>query len=93
MDTQLINKLDELFKLLDNLDCIKNLERIKNINDPILLELINKYRNNPSIENKKELYKNELFLEYIKNEQELNYLIMEINNKFKRGNNCENNKW
>ena len=92
MDLELQMKLNELYNLLDNLDCIKNIERIKkNIPDD-LIKLINNFRDNPTIENKIKLYKNEIFLEYIKNETELNYLIMEINNKFKvkRGN-CESN--
>ena len=92
MDLELQIKLNELYNLLDNLDCIKNLERIKNNIDSELIELIQEYRLNPTIENKKKLYQNDIFLEYIKNETELNYLIMNINNKFKRkSGNCESN--
>ena len=92
MDLELQMKLNELYNLLDNLDCIKNLERIKNNIDSELIELIQEYRLNPTIENKKKLYQNDIFLEYIKNETELNYLIMNINNKFKRkSGNCESN--
>ena len=92
MDLELQKKLDELYNLLDNLDCLKNIERIKeNISDG-LINLINNYRNNQTVENKKKLYENNDFLEYIKNETELNYLIMNINNKFKkRRGNCEGN--
>ena len=92
MDLELQMKLNELYNLLDNLNCIKNLERIKNNIDSELIELIQEYRLNPTIENKKKLYQNDIFLEYIKNETELNYLIMNINNKFKRkSGNCESN--
>ena len=42
---------------------------------------------------KKKIYDNPLYKEYIACESELNYLIMEINNKFKRGKICESNKW
>ena len=92
MDLELQMKLNELYNLLDNLDCIKNLERIKNNIDSELIELIQEYRLNPTIENKKKLYQNDIFLEYIKNETELNYLIMNINSKFKRkSGNCESN--
>lgn len=92
MDLELYKKMDELFNLLDELVAIKNISRIKkNISDD-LLSLIKEYRLNPSIENKRNLYKNECFLQYIKSETELNYLIMEINNKFKRKRgHCESN--
>lgn len=92
MDSQLQMKLHELYELLDNLDCIKNLEQIKNNLDDELIDLINDYRLNPTVEKKKKLYQNNLFLAYIKNETELNYLIMEINSKFKReSGHCESN--
>lgn len=92
MDFELQNKLDELYNLIDNLDCVKNIENIKNNINRDLIELINNYRLVPTIENKKKLYQNNTFLEYIKNETELNYLIMHINNKFKRkSGNCESN--
>lgn len=92
MDLNLQTKLEELFTLLDDLECIKKLEEIKNYSNNDLIKLIENYRINPTIENKKSLYQNKDFMEYIKNETELNYLIMNINNKFKkkRGN-CESN--
>ena len=92
MDLNLQIKLKELFNLLDELECIKKLEEIKNIPNNDLIELIQDYRINPTIENKKKLYQNKDFIKYIKNETELNYLIMNINNKFKRKRgNCESN--
>lgn len=92
MDSELYKKMNELFALLDNLDCIKNIIEIKNNVSSDLIKMINEYREMPTIQNKKRLYENETFLEYIKNETELNYLIMAINNKFqrKRGQ-CESN--
>lgn len=92
MDPTLEMKMQELFLLLDNYECLKELEGIKNNLDDDLIRLINNYRNNPTQENKKNLYQNKEFINYIKNETELNYLIMNINNKFrmKRGN-CESN--
>ena len=90
MDEILNKKLNELYNLLDNVECIK---KISNLSiDKEVYNLINNYRENPSIENKINLYKNKRYLEYIKNETELNYLIMAINKKFKmkRGT-CENN--
>lgn len=84
-------ELNELFDLLDSLKCINELEKIKNSNDE-LIKLVNRYRNLPTIENKKELFRNNDYLNYLKNVSELNYLILEINNRFKkkRGN-CEGN--
>ena len=90
------NLLDELIVLLNNnLDIMKLEEIKKNINQETL-DLINEYRINPSIENKKKLYNNDVLKEYITCESNINYLIMTINNKFKsvkRGKNCESNKW
>ena len=92
MDLNLQTKLEELFILLDNIECIKKLEEIKKSPNDDLIKLIDNYRIKPTIENKMELYKNKDFKQYIENETKLNYLIMNINNKFrkKRGN-CESN--
>jgi len=89
--------LNELFYLLDNEENIQLLEKIKKeINDNVL-EKINNYRNNPTVDNKKLLYQDEILNKYITSENNINYLIMEINNKFKeiskRGIVCESNKW
>lgn len=92
MNNELQNKINELYNLLDNLECIKNITNLKkNIDDDLLL-LIENYRMQPTIENKKTIYNNKVFLEYIQNETELNYLIREINQKFKRNSgNCARN--
>ncbi len=86
-------EMKELFELLDkNSDIIK----LKEINNKITkkeLDLINNYRDNPSIENKKMLYDNKIIREYLQSENNINYLIMEINSKFKRSKSCEGNKW
>ena len=91
MDEELYKKLDELFKLLDDNEYIKNINYIKKNIDYNTLSLINNYRNNPNLENKKKLYNNELISKYLKNEVELNYLIMGINNKFRRRGKCAHN--
>lgn len=87
--------LDELIVLLENNDYIKQMSLIKKKIDKETLDLINNYRINPSVINKKKLYNNEVFREYIECETNINYLIMNINNKFKliRGKCCESNKW
>ena len=89
-----INKLlDELFILLDNSENIKKIKEIKKNITSNEIDLINNYRNNPTIDNKKKLYNNKIINEYLTCESNLNYLIMEINSKFKRRHNCESNKW
>jgi hypothetical protein len=89
-----INKLlDELFNLLDNDINIKKIKKLKSKITNKEIELINLYRNNPTVENKKKLYENKVINEYLTCESNINYLIMEINNKFKRRKSCACNKW
>ena len=87
--------LDELILLLDNNSNIKKMNEIKKNINKETLDLINEYRMNPSVSNKKKLYQDKVFLEYIECESNINYLIMVINQKFKlsRGKSCESNKW
>ena len=85
-------KLDELLCLLEKNEDIKKMNKLKKEITDKELELINNYRNNPTIDNKKKLYDNKLINEYLICESNINYLIMEINNKFKRRNHACN-KW
>lgn len=87
--------LNELIMLLDNNPNIKKMDEIKKNINKETLDLINEYRMNPSVNNKKKLYQDKVFLEYIECESNINYLIMAINQKFKlsRGKSCESNKW
>lgn len=85
--------LDELFVLLDNSKDIKKIDNLKKKITKDELDLINEYRVNPTIENKKKLYNNKVINDYLICESNINYLIMEINNKFKRRHNCASNKW
>lgn len=82
-------KLDELFLLLDNEESIKKIKEIKGKITDTEIELINNYRNNPTISNKEKLYQNEVINEYLVTENNINFLIMEINSKFKRRKKCE----
>ena len=82
-------KLNELFDLLDNNKDIKKISELKNKITDVELKLINDYRNNPNIENKTKLYDNPLIKEYLICENNINYLIMEINKKFKRRKLCQ----
>ena len=86
-------KLDELFNLLDNEKNIKKINKLKKQITDKEIELINNYRNNPTIDNKKKLYENKVINEYLTCESNINYLIMSINSKLKRSKNCESNKW
>ncbi len=86
-------EMNELFKLLDKNEDIKKVSKLKSkITDKELL-LINNYRINPTLNNKKKLYDNNIIDEYLKSESNINYLIMQINSKFKRRKSCESNKW
>ena len=86
-------KLEELFSLLDELPDIKKITELKGKITSCEIDLINEYRNNPSITNKKKLYDNKVINEYLTCESSINYLIMAINSKLKRRHNCESNKW
>ena len=86
-------KINELLELLDKNDDIKRISVLKKQISDKELSLIQNYRNNPTIENKKKLYDNEIIKAYLSSENNINYLIMEINNKLKRRHSCESNKW
>ena len=93
IDIIISKKLDDLFNLLNDNKDIKEIQKIKKKITKKELDLINEYRNNPTIINKKKLYENEVINKYLTCESNINYLIMEINNKFKRSHSCESNKW
>lgn len=82
-------KLDELFSLLDNNENVKKIKELKTKITDKEIALINEFRNNPTIENKKLLYENKVINEYLICESNINYLIMEMNSKFKRRKKCE----
>jgi len=82
-------KLEELFKLFNENKDIQNIISLKNKVTDKEKQLIINYRNNPTIDNKKMLYDNEIIKEYLISENNLNYLIMEINKKMKRGKICQ----
>ncbi len=86
-------KLSELLSLLDKDDNIKKIKKLKTKITDEEIKLVNEYRLNPTISNKKKLYDNKVINEYLTCESNINYLIMEINNKFKRRKNCASNKW
>lgn len=81
-------KLDELFILLDNQEDIKEIEKLKKEIGEEELTIIQNFRNNPTILNKQKLYENKVICDYLKHENQINYLIMQINAKFKRSKKC-----
>ena len=82
-------EMKELFELLDNNCDIKNIDILKSKITKNELTLIENYRNNPTIENKKKLYENKIIDKYFVCENNINYLIMQINYKFKRSRICQ----
>ena len=75
--------------LFDNNKDIKNICLLKSKITDKEIKLINDYRNEPSIENKKKLYDNKIINDYLISENNINYLIMEINRKLKRSKICQ----
>lgn len=86
-------KLDELFFLLDKDENIIRMKELKNNITDKEINLIKEYRLNPTLDNKKKLYDNKIINEYLTCESNINYLIMEINNKFKKRGKHACNKW
>ena len=82
-------EMNELFDLLDMNDDINKVVELKEKIGKQEILLINNYRHNPTIDNKLKLYDNKLIDEYLKRESNINYLIMEINRRFKRSRKCQ----
>lgn len=93
MPMKIDDKLEELFQLLDELEDIKKMKNLKNKISDKELKLIENYRYNKTLENKKKLYDNKIINDYLISESNINYLIMQINQKFRRSKSCESNKW
>jgi len=92
---ELLEKIDNLKISLDNQEEVKKIKELnkQTTEDRNLLELISKYKEKPSEELKKEIYKNELYKKYKESETDINLLIMSINNKLKEINNRGNCRW
>lgn len=94
----IIKKTYELIDTLDNSSLIKELSYYKDkiINDKYILNLINEYNNSDNDEEKinikKELYDNINYKKYMENYNKLNYIIMDINNRFKKITNTKEKK-
>lgn len=83
---KLYEKMDKLKNILDETECIKDLKRLyKEINqDEKLIKLIEDYKNTNDERTRDEILNNKLFREYKHQEAELNFLILEINQKLKQ---------
>ena len=83
------NLINDLLDLLDNnIDVIK-LKKLKKklLNDLKFQEDLKNYHLTKTVANKKKLFENKDYTEYLKCENNLNILIVEIRNCFKEFNN------
>lgn len=93
---EIMEKTFQLLDALDNSDVIKNITIYKEKvnNNKKIQELINKGNNIDDkyvlMDIKRELYKYEEYVNYMKYYNELMYIIMDINSRFKNitGNKC-----
>ena len=85
-----MSKLNELLDLLDQNENIKEIEGLKNKISKETIDLIKEYQDNPSIELKEKILSDKDYRKYLECETNINYLIMNINKKFRRGHICEN---
>ena len=76
--------INNLLDLLDNNNDIIKVKELKNKlqNDSNFLSYLNNYKLNNSIDNKKKLYENKNYVEYLHSETNINILIQEIKKKF-----------
>ncbi len=77
--------INELLDLISENEDVKKLKKIKEelLLDKKLQAEINNYRLSKTLDNKKKLFLNSKYLEYLKSENEINLLIEDIKRKFK----------
>ena len=85
-----MSQINELLDLLDQNNNIKEIEELKNNISQETINLIKKYQIKPSIELKEKILSDPNYKKYLECETNINYLIMNINKKFKRSHICEN---
>ena len=92
MDSELVNKIDELLNELDNTDLIKDtlLLKTKVLENKGLVKLIEELKekkdyisNSEYINKNQELFSDDEYKNFKKNESDINILILSINNKLK----------
>ena len=82
--------INEILDILDKNEDIIKIKELKNIliKDSCFLNDLENYKLVKNIDNKKKLYENKDYIEYLKSETNINILIQAIKNKFnfiKRG--------
>ena len=82
---ELSNKMDKLFRMIDDEDCIKKNSCLfkKVLDNKDLVNKIKEYNLTKDNNLRLEIYKNKEIIDYKKNENDINLLIMEINREFK----------
>ena len=77
--------INDLLDLLDKNSDIIKIKYLKGIllNDSDFLSELDNYKIVKTVENKKKLYQNKDYLEYLKSKTNINILIQKIQNKFK----------
>ena len=82
---EIMNKLDNLEKALDNLDLVKEIKELTvEVNkNKELKKLIEEYQLKPTEEIKRKIIANDLFSRYKEKETDINILILHINQKLK----------
>lgn len=83
---ELIDKVENLKSTLNELEQVKNYQKMKNIveKDKDLLEQIKVYQETNDEGVKEKIMTNELFREYKKCETDINLIILEINHYLKK---------
>ena len=83
---ELIEKVENLKKELDNSKEVKHIKELNyKINDnKEFISLIEKYNETQDESIKEQIINNEFFREYKLSENEINYIILEINSKLKQ---------
>ena len=83
---EIIDKVEKIKEELDNSKEVKHIKELntKLIDNQELVSLIEKYNTTQDESIKKQIINNEFFKEYKISENELNYLILEINFKLKQ---------
>ena len=79
------NLINELLDILDRNEDIKKIKYLKNklLSDNKLLEEINYVKNNYNVESKKKLFDNKDYKEYLRLENNINLIILNIKQKMK----------
>jgi len=88
----LINELMDLLDKNEDICKIKSLKRSL-LNDIDFMNQLNNYKLNPNIESKKKLFSNLDYKSYLESEENINFLILKIKDKFKIFNSRKCIKW